>query len=122
MSNLPGFFEQFQSTAPEPPQPDLEKNSYNDKHKSSSEHSARRKSFTLRDWEFLDFLCEHPHASNGDLSKLFETGLAAASARIKRLAEMGLLKVAYEHSEDTGTVNKRDVTVIHVPPKPWEPA
>lgn len=115
MTDIPGFFSQFEPLAEPPPPvlaPKVSKGVYTGK---------RRPAFTFRDWEFLDYLCEHPGASNGDLAKLFGTTLSAASLRIKRLAKMGLIEVAYESWQDTGKVNKRTVKVLHTPDKPWIP-
>lgn len=123
MSEIPSFFRQFQPP-PEPPGPDLAKTKSirNSSKPESPAQGARRPrlTFSLRDWEFLDYLCEHPNASNGDLAKLFGTTLSAASLRIKRLAKMKLIDVTYETWQDGG-VNRRTVNVVHVPQKPWSP-
>lgn len=116
MADIPDFFSKFVPEVVEPPAA----SEYVKKQKPSPE-ARPRTSFTFRDWEFLAHLTEFPDASNGKLSEVFGVGRAAASARIKRLAKLGLISVAYEHSEDTGDVNKRSVTVLSVPDRPWIP-
>lgn len=126
MSNIPGFFDQFQPPA-EPPPPVLAASVSKGKRESSPKAQvrgpihSRQLSFTFRDWEFLSYLAEFSSASNGDLAKVFGTTLSAASLRVKRLAKMGLIEVAYESWQDTGKVNKRTVKVLHTPDKPWIP-
>lgn len=122
MAEIPGFFDQFQPPA-EPPHPVLAPaiNKTNSKSAISPGQKPRRVAFTFRDWEFLAYLTEFPSASNGDLAKAFGTTLSAASLRVKRLAKMGLIEVAYETWQDEGKVNKRTVKVLQTPDKPWIP-
>lgn len=126
MADIPGFFDQFQPPA-EPPPPVLAASVSKVKRESFPKAQVRgpihssRLSFTFRDWEFLSYLAESPSASNGALADEFGTTLSAASLRVKRLAKMGLIEVAYESWQDTGKVNKRTVKVLHTPDKPWVP-
>lgn len=126
MANIPGFFDQFQPPE-EPPSPVLapvitkDISGKSGKSLESPGQKARRVAFTVKDWEFLAYLTEFPSASNGMLAEAFSTTLSAASLRVKRLAKMGLIEVAYETWQDEGKVNKRTVKVLHTPDKPWIP-
>lgn len=122
MADIPKFFDQFQPPA-EPPQPVLTPpvSKGIEAKRETPGQKPHRIAFTFRDWEFLAYLTEYPSASNGMLADAFGTTLSAASLRVKRLAKMGLLKLAYETWQDEGKVNKRTVEVLHTPDKPWIP-
>ncbi len=126
MADIPGFFDQF-APPPEPPPPVLDSGVSkgfpipSGKSPESPAQRPRRVAFTVKDWQFLAYLTEFPEASNGQLAKVHGTTLSAASLRVKRLAKMGLIEVAYESWQDTGKVNRRTVDVKHVPEKPWSP-
>lgn len=131
MPEIPGFFQQFEGVrfkqpptnpigyAVVSPQPVLAEYSESKLDKPSSE---RTRSFTLKDWEFVAHIATAgSSATNGELAKHFGIGRPAASSRIKRLVEMGLLSVEYEHADETGKVNRRTICVVELPERPWSP-
>lgn len=59
--------------------------------------------------------------SNSQVGAALGVTRAAASTRIKRLVEMGILIADYEVAQITGEANKRTLTIVQVPPTPWEP-
>lgn len=119
MSDLPNFFDKFKEPEVEPPQPVLDQTYAINLDKPSS---VRTSTFTVRDWEFVAHIAiMGSYSTNGELAKHFGIGRAAASSRIKRLVEMGLLSVSYEHADETGNVNRRTIVVNELPERPWSP-
>lgn len=122
MSDVPGFFDAFKKDAvmayyevpQEVPEP-------------KARESQPKISFTHRDWEVLNFLLSvNPgqmtdlELSNSTIGKALGMTNGQASARVKRLVQLGLIQVFYQHWSETGKSNRRIIHVLRVPDEPLE--
>lgn len=91
---------------------------------------SKGKAFTSRDHQVVQAILSHAkwahqltdiEVSNSVLGKALGMTNGAVSARIKRLAQLGILNVVHLNATDTGENNRRIIHVVKAPPAPFKP-
>lgn len=82
------------------------------------------KHYTIKDHDFLcliaDTIDERGHVKNQTLADKAGLSCGAATARLFRLIDLGLVQASYVVAKNGRRTSQRTLTVTKIPDRPWD--